>query len=123
MRHPGGGVHAGIRRRLLPVSYTSPRETYFRRKVVEFIAEQGWKCCFLTGNTSWPDLLVVPCHAPSFYVELKRERNGAYGERPFQKVMREWLETNGHSSILIDPYDPWKNILLTYGQKRGTMIQ
>lgn len=69
----------------------------------------------MTGNKSWPDLLIVPPHRRPFWVELKREKNGRYKERPFQTVMKDWLNSNGHTSLLIDPDDDWEKLLLSHG--------
>jgi len=93
------------------------KEAAFRRKVVKFISETGWKHISNTGvaNTSWPDLTVVPKNHPPFFVELKRERNGKYGERKMQKALREWLTANGQTSLLLGHDDDWETLLYSAG--------
>ena len=65
----------------------------------------------LTGNESWPDLLVVPFSNAPFFVELKVDKKGRYKERPLQKIMRERLTAMGHRSVVIDSKDDWEKIL------------
>ena len=84
------------------------RETRFRDRVVRHCKGRGWLTASLTGNASWPDLLVVPRGRPPFFVELKADRDGSYGERPLQTVMRCRLREMGHVSLLLDPHDDWE---------------
>ena len=87
------------------------KETRFRDEVVRACKRRGWLTASLTGNESWPDLLIVPVNRPPFFVELKREKGGAYGERPLQSIMRMTLGGMGQVSLLIDPGDDWERIL------------
>lgn len=86
----------------------SKKEAAFEAEVCKFIAWLGGRHIKL-NKPNWPDRLVVPTgYRPTFFIEFKREIDGAYGLTPKQKETIAWLRKWEHTVLVLDPNLMWK---------------
>lgn len=87
-------------------------ENQFRGVVKTFITVRGGKVCLLKKD-NWPDMLVVPCRKPCFFIEFKREIKGKYGQTEGQKRVQKMLEDRGQTYCLLayDMEPVWHSVI------------